>query len=80
MVEYRNGKTPELSDSPTSSYLVANQEDVAKEMINVVSRSIFVQTSKGPLTCTVFFQHEADVFSSPSKEGVLRIFIALGRV
>jgi hypothetical protein len=55
-------RLPELSDSPPSSYLVANQEDVAKEMINVVSRSIFVQTSKGPLTCTVFSAWDRRLF------------------
>jgi hypothetical protein len=41
---------PELSDNPTSSHLVAKQEELAKEMMNLTLQSIFVHTSKGPLT------------------------------
>jgi hypothetical protein len=41
---------PELSDNPTSSHLVAKQEELAKEMMNLTLQSIFVHTSKGSLT------------------------------
>jgi hypothetical protein len=50
-----------------------------KGMVNL-ALSIFVHTSKGPLTCRKFLRRGADSFASPPKEGVLRIFIALGRV
>jgi hypothetical protein len=36
-------------------------------------------TSKGSLSCRKIVQHGADGFTSPPKEGVLRIFIALKR-
>jgi hypothetical protein len=53
--------------------------------MNLAFRSIFVQTSKGYLTCRKILRHGANGFTSPPKEDVLRIFIAvkyfsLGRV
>jgi hypothetical protein len=42
---------PELSGNPTSSHLVAKQEELAKEIMNLALQSIFNDTLKGPLTC-----------------------------
>jgi hypothetical protein len=44
---------------------------------NFALRIIFVQTSKSSLTRRKVFRQRADGFSSPPKEGVLRILIAL---
>jgi hypothetical protein len=46
-------------------------------MMNLVSQSLFIHTSKGSLTCLIILRHGADGFTSAAKEGVLRIFIAL---
>jgi hypothetical protein len=62
------------------SRLVAKQEALAKEIINLGLLSTFVHTSNGSLTCHKILRHGAYGFASPPKEGVLRIFIALGRV
>jgi hypothetical protein len=53
------------------------QEELAKEIMNLALRSIFIHTSKGCLTCRKILQHGADGFTSPPKKGLLRIFIAL---
>jgi hypothetical protein len=45
-------------------------------MMNLAFRNIFVHISKGFLTCRKILQHGADGFTSPPKEGALRIFIA----
>jgi len=76
------GETPDSSTralwkSYQQSHLVAKQEELAKEMMNLALRSIFVHTSKGSLTCRKIFRHGADGFTSPPKEGVLRNFISL---
>jgi hypothetical protein len=42
---------PELSGNPTSSHLVAKQEELTKEITNLALRSISFHTSKGSLTC-----------------------------
>jgi hypothetical protein len=82
MVElHRQGKTPDLFSralwkSCKKSRLVAKQKELANEMMYFSLRSIFVHTSKGFLTCRKIL-HGADGFTSPPKEGVLRIFIAL---
>jgi hypothetical protein len=49
-------------------------------MMNLVLRCIFIYTSNGYLTCCKIFRYGTDGFTSPPEEGVLRIFIALGRV
>jgi hypothetical protein len=41
---------PELSGNPTSSHLVVKQYELAKEIINLAMRSIFVHISKNYLT------------------------------
>jgi hypothetical protein len=46
-------------------------------MMTLALRSSFGPTSKGFLTCGKILRHGADGFTSPPKEGVLRIFIAL---
>jgi hypothetical protein len=48
-----------------------------KEMINFASQSNFVHNSNGFLTCLKNLRHGADGFTSPPKEDVLRIFIAI---
>jgi hypothetical protein len=45
--------------------------------MNSALRSIFVHTSKVSLTWRKILRHGADGFTSPLKEGVLSIFIAL---
>jgi len=45
--------------------------------MNLALRSIFVRTSKGSLACRNIFRHGADGLTSSSKEGMLRIFVAL---
>jgi hypothetical protein len=49
---------------------------VAKEM-SLALRNIFVHTSNESLTCRKILRHGTDGFSSPPKEGVLRVFVAL---
>jgi hypothetical protein len=66
----------ELSGNPTSSHLVAKQEELMMEMMNFALRSIF-RTSNGSLTCHKILRHGANGFTSPPKEGMLWIFIAL---
>jgi hypothetical protein len=69
-------RPPELSGNPTSSHLVAKQEELAKEM-NLALRSIFARSSKGSLTCRKILRYETDGFTSPPKEDLLRIFSPL---
>jgi hypothetical protein len=57
------------------SYLIENQEELAKENMNFAFT--FVHTSKPSLTCHKILRPGADVFTSPPKEGVQRIFIAI---
>jgi hypothetical protein len=40
----------DLSGNPTSSHLVAKEEELVKEMMNVALQTIFVHTSKSSLT------------------------------
>jgi hypothetical protein len=51
----------ESSGNSTSSHLVANQEELAKE-INLALRSIFVHTLKDSLICLKIL-HEVDSFT-----------------
>jgi hypothetical protein len=71
---------PELSGKITSSHLVAKQEELAKEMMNLALQRIFVHTVKGSLTCPKILWHVADSFTFHPKGSVLWIFIALGWV
>jgi hypothetical protein len=50
-------RPPELSGNPTTSYLVAKQDELAKEMMNLALRSIFVHTPKGSFTCGKILRH-----------------------
>jgi hypothetical protein len=45
--------------------------------MNLALQSIFIHTSKGSLTCRKILRHGAEGFTSPPKEGVLGIVIAL---
>jgi hypothetical protein len=76
------GETPDSSTgafwkSYQQSRVLAKQEKLAREMMNLAFQSIFAHTSKGSLTCRKIFIHGADGFTSPPKEGVLRNFISL---
>jgi hypothetical protein len=57
-------RPPELSGNRTSSHLVP-KEELAKEVMNLALRSIFVYTSKGSLTSRKILRHGADGFTSP---------------
>jgi hypothetical protein len=70
-------RPPELSINPTSSHLVTKQEEVAKEIMNLALRSIFVHTSKVFFTFRKILRHGANGFTSHPKGAVLRIFIAI---
>jgi hypothetical protein len=75
------GKTPDssttaLRQSYQQSHLVAKQEDLGEGNKDLAARSIFVHTSNGFLTFHKILRHEADGFTSPPKEVVLRIFMA----
>jgi hypothetical protein len=50
---------------------------LAKEMMNLALRSIFIHASKWFFTFRKVLRHGADVCISPPKESVLRIFVAL---
>jgi hypothetical protein len=56
--------------------VVAKQEEMAEEMMNLALRCTFVHTSKGFSAGRKILRHGADGFTSPPKEGVLWIFIA----
>jgi hypothetical protein len=79
-------RPPEFSLNSTNSHLVAKQEEVAKEIMNLVLWSIFVCTSKGFLTCRKILRRGADGFTPPSEERCDADFyrcyksVALGRV
>jgi hypothetical protein len=47
--------------------------------MNLSLGSVFVNTSKGYLTCCKILLHGADGFTSPPKENVLRICVTLPR-
>jgi hypothetical protein len=68
------GEIPDLSIRAHWQFSAGEQ---ARKMINLTLRSIFVHTSKGSLTCRKSIRQGVDGFTSPSKEGVLRIFNAL---
>jgi hypothetical protein len=65
--------TRALWQSYKHNHLVAKQERLAKECL---TKYLF-HTSKSSLTCRKILRHGAPDFSSPPKEVVLRIFIAL---
>jgi hypothetical protein len=69
-------RTSKLYENPTSRQLVAKEEKLAKEIMNLILRSTFSHTSKGSLACSKILRHEAEGFTSAKKEGVLRIFMA----
>jgi hypothetical protein len=58
------------------SHLVAKQEEFTKEFMNLAYDRHLFHISKGFSTCRKIL-HGADGFTSPPKEGLLRIFVAL---
>jgi hypothetical protein len=63
-------RPPEISGNTNNSFLVAQQDELAKEITNFAFRSIsFILRGVADATW-------ADGFTSPPKEGVLRIIIA----
>jgi hypothetical protein len=81
---YQQRKTPDSSTRALwkfyHSHLAAKQEELVKEMINVALHGITVYALKSSLICHHILQHGTEGFISPPKEGMLWIFIALGRV
>jgi hypothetical protein len=69
-------RPPELSGNDTGSHIVATQEERAKEMKNLTHK-ILLSHSELLITCCNILRHGTDDFTSPAKEVVLRIFIAL---
>jgi hypothetical protein len=70
---YGQGKLirpPELSGSLTSSNLVAKQEELAKELMNLCLAKYRFHTSKGLLTCRKISRLGTDDFTSTLKEVV----------
>jgi hypothetical protein len=59
-----------------SSSINAGETGEENKTMNLSLRIIFVHTSKGSWTCRKILRYGADGFTSPPKEGVLRIFIA----
>jgi hypothetical protein len=70
-------RPPEFSGNPISRVICSKQEERANGMMNLTLRSIFIRTCKWLFTCPKILRHGASGFTSPPKEGVLRIFIAL---
>jgi hypothetical protein len=75
------GETPDSSTrfsvKPTSSHLVAKQEELAKKIMNLVLRSIFIHISNCCLTFREILPQRGDGFPYPTKEGVLRVLSPL---
>jgi hypothetical protein len=69
--------SPELPDYPTSSYLLANQDELGEGNDELGFRNNFVHTSEWFLTCRVILRYEVEGFTSALKEGVLRSIISL---
>jgi hypothetical protein len=66
----------QISLSITSRHLVAKQEETWREMsVNFGHKYLF--HTVGILTCRKILQHRIACFTSPLKEDMLRIFIAL---
>jgi hypothetical protein len=68
---------PEISDNPISSHQTAKQEELENEMVNFALRNISFIRRRVFLECRKILRYGAGGFTSPPKEGVLRIFIAL---
>jgi hypothetical protein len=82
MVElYRQRKTSDSSSRALwQSYQQSpsnKQEELAKGIMNIALRSILFILIKLFYTCLKILRHGASGFTSPQKESVLRIFIAL---
>jgi hypothetical protein len=75
------GETPDsstrLSGKPTSSHLVAKQEELAKKIMNLALRSIFIHTSNGCLTFREILPYRGGWLSLPYERRRAAAFIAL---
>jgi hypothetical protein len=69
-------RPPELSSNPTKSPN-SNAEVTERRNGEICVTKYLFHTSKGTLTCRKISRLGTEGFTSPSKEGVLRIFIAL---
>jgi hypothetical protein len=74
-----DSSTTAIWQSYQQSHLVAKQEDLAKEIMNLAIQSTFVHVSKVN-SHTVKSYWMGPTALLPPTEGVLRIFIALSRV
>jgi hypothetical protein len=74
-----DSSTTAIWQSYQQSHLVAKQEDLAKEIMNLTLRSTFVHISK-VYSHTVKSYWMGPTALLPPTEGVLRNFIALSRV
>jgi hypothetical protein len=70
-------RPPGFSDNPTSSHLLANQEELGEINDESGLLNIFVHISKWLFICLKILRLGTYGFTSPEKEGVLRTFIAL---
>jgi hypothetical protein len=70
-------RLPDLSGNHASSHLVAEQDELAKEVLNLALRSIFVHTSKGRLTCCKILRLEADSFTSLRRKAAADFYLPL---
>jgi hypothetical protein len=68
---------PELSDNPTSSHIVANEEKFGEGNDEFGLWNIFVDTSQLHFMCHKMLRHVAVSFSSLLNKGMLQIFITL---
>jgi hypothetical protein len=67
----------ELTSNSTTRHLVSKLEELAKEMINLVFGSNFLQTWKGCLTCCKILRHGADSFTSLRKKACCEFLLPL---
>jgi hypothetical protein len=58
-------------------HLVAKQEKLREKLTLILPKNYLLHTPHGSLTCRKILRHETDGFTSPPKEVVIRIFIAL---
>jgi hypothetical protein len=61
--------------NPTSSHLVAKQDELGEGNYDFVLLSIFVHTSKLFFICRKILRHGTDGFTSPPKKGVNLAYI-----
>jgi hypothetical protein len=70
-------KSPDFMENLPAESSGSKQEKRGKGMMNFALRSIFVRTCKWLFTCRNILRHGASGFTSPPKEVMFQIFIAL---